>query len=478
MTIARWPVYSLCGGAVSAQFLELGGAPAAMTVRKTKAFVDPFGQELYSIMRSGDSDVIVMGLGTPGDATIHMSTDGGDNWFDATSMLPGSNPELYQRPKMGDGLIAMVKFGGYAKLMTFDGSGFSILMDWELWFPLHNETNRITAPTSAKNSPIYVGTSTTGYIYEGTTETQLPKFGAAFNAAPIVGWRGWWIASASPPNPSWIFTDHNGSYKFDFPALATVDPYANSMGTDETGALWLAIDIADGVSGTCIYRQDPDTGILSLHTTDVVGLGLGVGGVGSLTVAHSKDILVCLLSYVCRWDGTQWHVYSWTSLGLPDGSRQQGVVHYPTQIEPPRTINVGRTYGVNPGDGWLIAPGSPGDYEINTDKTLRRDRTVQTRCFLRLATRKGSYSIDPEFGSTLHLIQITKDSDQQVRDAVTDALEPMIDDGSILSIVIEVDSVPESIDELNVIKARVSVMVPGVTETETITVGDFPIGAG
>jgi len=123
------------------------------------------------------------------------------------------------------------------------------------------------------------------------------------------------------------------------------------------------------------------------------------------------------------------------------------------------------------GPGWLIEPGSPGDYVINSDKTLRRDRTVQTRCFLRIATRRGSYPLDPDFGSRLHLIEITKNADRQVRDAIFEALEPLIDDGSILDVSTEVEA------ELNMIKARVVVMVPGDTEGGTLTVGSFPIGA-
>lgn len=123
----------------------------------------------------------------------------------------------------------------------------------------------------------------------------------------------------------------------------------------------------------------------------------------------------------------------------------------------------------NRGDSWLID--SRGNYQLDNEGKLVRDPTVATRCRIRLSTRRGQFALDPELGSRLHEIQITKNADRQILDAVTEALEPLIDDGSILSFAIDTQA------DLSRIYARITVEVPGASGRDVIPLGPFQVGA-
>lgn len=109
----------------------------------------------------------------------------------------------------------------------------------------------------------------------------------------------------------------------------------------------------------------------------------------------------------------------------------------------------------NSGDGWAIGPA--GDYRMFGSQ-LRRDPTIETRCRIRLMTRRGEYFDDVELGSRFHEIKILKNAESQLADMAQLALQPMIDDGSILSI--ETTSV--EVDQVRgILLGNIIVNVPG-----------------
>jgi len=85
-----------------------------------------------------------------------------------------------------------------------------------------------------------------------------------------------------------------------------------------------------------------------------------------------------------------------------------------------------------PGDGWLI--GDDRDYAVDDRGRLFRDETILTRTRIRLLTRRGSWVFDPTLGSRLYQIRTTKDAELKTELYAIEALQPMIDDGSISEI--------------------------------------------
>jgi len=119
---------------------------------------------------------------------------------------------------------------------------------------------------------------------------------------------------------------------------------------------------------------------------------------------------------------------------------------------------------LNLGESWLVT--DQGDLLINSSNQLARDPTLTSRCLNRLRTRKGSWFADTEFGSTIHLIEIDKGAPRLLRDAITQALEPLVDSGEILSLDLVVESF---IPERGFIAGQVSIVAPVVAGATNLT---------
>lgn len=127
----------------------------------------------------------------------------------------------------------------------------------------------------------------------------------------------------------------------------------------------------------------------------------------------------------------------------------------------------------NVGNGWLIQiQGKAVDYVKTTDGHLCRDPTLRTRCLIRLMTRRGEWFGDPELGSLLHTIQHLKNADAQVARHVAQALQPMIDDGSINKVTI-VELVTDF--DTGTIAAHIEVEAAG---GDIVPLGDLPLESG
>jgi phage gp46-like protein len=109
--------------------------------------------------------------------------------------------------------------------------------------------------------------------------------------------------------------------------------------------------------------------------------------------------------------------------------------------------------GGNVGYGWLI--NDDRDYEIN-DGLLVRDSTLKTRCRIRLLTRRGQWVADPDMGSLLHTIKITKDIEPTVLRMARSALQPLIDSGEILAV-----NLTDVIQRVTSFVATIEIVTPG-----------------
>lgn len=120
------------------------------------------------------------------------------------------------------------------------------------------------------------------------------------------------------------------------------------------------------------------------------------------------------------------------------------------------------------GFGWLINPES--DYELTALGLLRRDPTVATRCLIRLKTQRGKWVLNPDFGSRFHTITILKGSEAKAQQFAQEALQPMIDDGSILA----VNVVRVVLDhDVGGMVANIEIALPG---SQVTPLGDVELG--
>jgi phage gp46-like protein len=86
------------------------------------------------------------------------------------------------------------------------------------------------------------------------------------------------------------------------------------------------------------------------------------------------------------------------------------------------------------GPGWFL--NTDGDNVI-TDYDLLRDPTgIITRATIRLRVRRGSWIGDKDIGSRLHEIDNTAAARRELADVIREALQPLIDDGSIADVVV------------------------------------------
>lgn len=112
-----------------------------------------------------------------------------------------------------------------------------------------------------------------------------------------------------------------------------------------------------------------------------------------------------------------------------------------------------------------------GNNDINDDGHLVRDATVASRCRRRLMIRRGEWVGDPDLGSRLHEITTTKQAQREAEGIIREALQPMIDDGSITEIIVGEDLV---IDHA---KGHVGIFVEIVVAgDEQVPLGTFLLG--
>lgn len=89
---------------------------------------------------------------------------------------------------------------------------------------------------------------------------------------------------------------------------------------------------------------------------------------------------------------------------------------------------------------WTPLMNAQGDYEVSGGR-LVRDYTVSSRCRMRLSARRGQWAYDPDFGSRLHEVKAIREARRMALPIVVEALQPLIDEGSILGVTLgEVES--------------------------------------
>lgn len=94
----------------------------------------------------------------------------------------------------------------------------------------------------------------------------------------------------------------------------------------------------------------------------------------------------------------------------------------------------GSTEAVGRGPDWLAS--ATGSNTLTGRGRLQRDETIASRARRRLMTRRGEWFADTDFGSRLHLLPSMKDAQRRVEDIMLEALQPMIDDDSVLEIIV------------------------------------------
>jgi len=110
-----------------------------------------------------------------------------------------------------------------------------------------------------------------------------------------------------------------------------------------------------------------------------------------------------------------------------------------------------------------------GDFELDDDGHLLTDDTIETRCRIRLQTHRGQW-LDKDIGSRLNEIKLLKHAERKMKDAIREALQPLIDSGEIVELRLS-EAVTDSINGLAAI--AVEIVVPG---DDLVDLGLIPIG--
>jgi len=74
-----------------------------------------------------------------------------------------------------------------------------------------------------------------------------------------------------------------------------------------------------------------------------------------------------------------------------------------------------------------------GDFELDENGHLRIDDSIETRCRIRISTKRGHW-LNTEIGSRLHEVRLLKHSDNKIKDAIREALQPLIDSGEVVEV--------------------------------------------
>ena len=109
-------------------------------------------------------------------------------------------------------------------------------------------------------------------------------------------------------------------------------------------------------------------------------------------------------------------------------------IQFDNGIEVTETGTIAKPKIANPGEGWFLDEN--GDNKKTPDGRLLRDPTVHTRCVIRLKVRRGQWALDPAFGSRLWEIDTTTDVKRKAQAAIEEALQPEIDNGSIVDVLV------------------------------------------
>ncbi len=120
------------------------------------------------------------------------------------------------------------------------------------------------------------------------------------------------------------------------------------------------------------------------------------------------------------------------------------------------------------GDTFLV--GDDKDLVVNRHGELERDALPRSRCLARILTRRGKWALAPNFGSRLHEIQITKGAYRRARDAIEEALKPLLDEGAIKAVRVEPIT---DVDGSHIVAVEAFVSVPGDLGVQSL--GEFAL---
>lgn len=136
-----------------------------------------------------------------------------------------------------------------------------------------------------------------------------------------------------------------------------------------------------------------------------------------------------------------------------------------------KTGIISKIRAANLGTGWYI--NSDGDNETTNDGRLKRDNTILTRALIRLKVRRGQWTLDPNFGCRVWTIETTKNAGRLAETYIREALQPMIDDGSIDTITVGNVKVREPDGGL-----YVEIGILPVGAANTVSLGRLSLGGG
>lgn len=306
-------------------WFEIGGTPSAPTLEKTVAIAGADTTFRCSggilggrILAGGQKQAVGGGPG------LWLSQDDGDTWVDITGSMPNTtNRVVAKMGTIADGTIYIFTRGTGGGVFDLlhkytPGGVLSTIMQPFVEFGAGN--GEVAGPAASDASNIYSGHKSGGgpgrtmYFNDGSSNFQadLPTV-APYSLDPVprdchvIGTKAYYLGTdPGAVGPPRLFGGSGTSFSVEFSFPATVDfnqLTSRHMGSDELGALWMMVE---DVPGSDVYRRDPDTGVTSLHTANVL-----TSQVRALAVVDSEDILAIGTLDLAWWDGTTWNRYSY-----------------------------------------------------------------------------------------------------------------------------------------------------------------------
>jgi len=123
-----------------------------------------------------------------------------------------------------------------------------------------------------------------------------------------------------------------------------------------------------------------------------------------------------------------------------------------------------------PGRPFGLSINDAGELTLDDNGQLMRDYSVRTRCRVRLLCHRGKYWADPEMGSRFYTLKTLKAAEAKVQAYAAEALQPLIDDGSILGVTTREIDIDEDTGQL------VARIVVSVGQDEAVDLGLLELG--
>lgn len=117
---------------------------------------------------------------------------------------------------------------------------------------------------------------------------------------------------------------------------------------------------------------------------------------------------------------------------------------------------------------WLLTP--DGNFKLDGYGRLVEDKTVVSRCLMRLMTPRGSYWRDPTMGSRLHEIREAEGAKAKIKNACEEALAPLLQEHVILGVIV---GTVEQSPITGALQAQIFVQV---TADQIADIGMLPLG--